>query len=176
MQEHIRRGTTSDLNALAALEAASYPPAEGATREQIRERLRAYPDHFWILETAGEIRAFVNGPVTDTPDLLDEMYDEPELHRETGAWQMIFSVVTAPAYRGRGCAGRLLRRVIADARAQGRRGLVLTCKEPLLPFYGRLGFVSEGISESTHGGAAWYQMRLRLNGEEENYGTEMSEL
>ena len=37
---------------------------------------------------------------------------------------------------------------------------MLTCKEELLHFYERFGFVSEGVSGSVHGGAVWYQMRL----------------
>jgi predicted N-acetyltransferase YhbS len=73
---------------------------------------------------------------------------------------MIFGVDTIPSYRRQGCAERLLRRVISDARRQGRAGLVLTCKEKLIPYYGKLGFVSEGVSQSTHGDVVWYQMRL----------------
>ena len=46
------------------------------------------------------------------------------------------------------------------ARAQGRRGLVLTCKDRLVHYYAKFGFVSEGVSSSTHGGVVWYQMRL----------------
>ena len=43
---------------------------------------------------------------------------------------------------------------------QGRRGLVLTCKDRLVHYYAKFGFVSEGVSSSTHGGVVWYQMRL----------------
>mgnify|MGYP000756656745 CR=1 FL=1 len=53
-------------------------------------------------------------------------------------------------------------RVIADARAQGRKGLVLTCKEALVHYYAKFGFVNEGVSGSTHGGVVWYQMRLKF--------------
>ena len=49
---------------------------------------------------------------------------------------------------------------VEQARQQGRKGLVLTCKEHLLHFYGKVGFVDEGISDSTHGGAVWHKMRL----------------
>ena len=72
----------------------------------------------------------------------------------------IGAVETAPAFRRRGCAGRVLERVIADARAQGRRGCVLTCKDKLVHYYEKFGFVNEGVSQSTHGGAGWYDMRL----------------
>ena len=53
-----------------------------------------------------------------------------------------------------------MERAIQQAKAQGRAGLVLTCKERLLPYYARFGFVNEGVSSSAHGGAVWYQMRL----------------
>lgn len=44
--------------------------------------------------------------------------------------------------------------------AGGRAGVVLTCKERLIPYYERFGFRNEGLSASTHGGETWYQMRL----------------
>lgn len=55
-----------------------------------------------------------------------------------------------------------MRRMIADAKAQGRQGVVLTCKQELLDFYRRFGFENEGVSASQHGGAVWYDMRLRF--------------
>lgn len=158
----IRTATPADLEELTSVEAACFPPAEAATREEFRARLAAYPDHFWLLYDRGRLVSFANGMVTDGADLRDEMYQDASLHREDGAWQMIFGVNTIPEARRRGHAMELLRRVVDDARAQGREGLVLTCKEALLDYYARLGFVSEGVSRSIHGGAVWYQMRLRF--------------
>ena len=145
---------------MTALEAACFPAAEAATAESLRQRLARYPRHFWVLEREGRIVAMLNGMVTDEPDLRDAMYEDASLHREDGAWQMIFGVDTHPDYRRRGCAGKLLKHVIAEAKAQGRKGLVLTCKDKLVPYYSKFGFVSEGISRSTHGDVVWYQMRL----------------
>ena len=79
---------------------------------------------------------------------------------EQGGWQMIFGVNTLPKYRRQGVAAALLERAISDARTQGRKGLVLTCKDKLVHYYAKFGFVSEGVSGSTHGSAVWYQMRL----------------
>lgn len=74
---------------------------------------------------------------------------------------MIFGVNTIPAYRKRGYAGKLIQRAIDDARAQGRKGLVLTCKDELVHYYEHFGFVDEGVTDkSTHGNVAWHQMRL----------------
>ena len=158
----IRKGTLKDLEAIAAVEAACFPAAEAATEEEFAGRLQQYGDHFWLLWEGERLLAFVDGFCTDWPDLTDEMYADASLHRENGAWQMIFGVNTIPACRRQGYAGQLLQQAIADARAQGRKGLVLTCKEALVHYYAKFGFVSEGISGSTHGGVVWYQMRLKF--------------
>ena len=159
---NIRHAKIDDVKELARIEGISYPAAEGASKESIGKRVLAFPEHFWLLEEDSKILSFINGMVTNVRDLTDAMYDDAGLHDETGAWQMIFSVVTDPVSRGRGCAGRVMRQVIADAKAQGRYGVVLTCKEHLLPFYSRFGFINEGKSQSEHGGVIWYQMRLEF--------------
>lgn len=158
----IRKGTLKDLEAIAAVEAACFPAAEAATAEEFAGRLQQYGDHFWLLWEGERLLAFVDGFCTDWPDLTDEMYADASLHRENGAWQMIFGVNTIPACRRQGYAGQLLQQAIADARAQGRKGLVLTCKEALVHYYAKFGFVNEGGSGSTHGGVVWYQMRLKF--------------
>ena len=107
-----------------------------------------------------QLIAFVDGMVTDRADLTDDLYADASLHDAHGAWQMIFGVNTLPDYRRHGYAEQLIERAIADARAQGRCGLVLTCKDRLVHYYAKFGFVSEGVSASTHGGVVWYQMRL----------------
>ena len=156
----IRTATMEDLAAVTAVEAACFPAAEAATEADFAKRLAVYPEHFWLLENEGNVISFVNGMVTDETDLRDEMYADASLHDPRGAWQMIFGVNTLPKYRRRGLAEQVLRRVIADAKAQGRKGLVLTCKEALVHYYARLGFVNEGVSDSTHGGVVWHAMRL----------------
>ena len=159
----IRKGTLKDLEAIAAVEAACFPAAEAATAEEFAGRLQQYGDHFWLLWEGERLLAFVDGFCTDTPDLTDEMYADAALHDENGAWQMIFGVNTLPAYRRNGYAGKLLKRAIAEAKEQGRRGVVLTCKEKLLHYYAKFGFKDEGVSDkSTHGNAVWHQMRLSL--------------
>ena len=156
----IRTATINDLDRLTAIEAECFPPAEAAPREAFEERLAVYPHHFYLLEEEGTVVSFVNGFVSDEAILRDEMFADAALHNEKGAWQMIFGVNTLPAFRRRGLAGLLLQRLIDDAKAQGRKGVVLTCKAEKVHYYARFGFVSEGISASAHGGAVWYDMRL----------------
>ena len=156
----IRRADINDANSIANLEAQCFPESEAATPEQFKERLKHYAKHFWLMFNDDKLIAFVDGLVTDNRDLNDDMYAHADMHNESGKWQMIFGVNTIPAYRRRGHAEKLLRRMIDDAREQNRHGLVLTCKENLIHYYAKLGFVNEGKSKSSHGGAEWYQMRL----------------
>ena len=160
--QKIRTATFEDLDAIAAVEAACFPAAEAATKEEFAGRLAHYADHFWLLLEQGELVAFVDGFCTDTPDLTDEMYADAALHDENGAWQMIFGVNTIPAYRKHGYAGELIKCAIEDARKQERKGLVLTCKDHLVQYYAKFGFENEGVSESEHGGVKWNQMRLKF--------------
>lgn len=157
----IRTATMDDLDAISAVEAECFPPAEAATKAEFEQRLQYYANYFWLMFEGDKLIAFVDGFVTDEPDLTDEMYEKAEMHCENGKWQMIFGVNTLPEYRKHGYAGQLITRAIEDAKRQGRQGVVLTCKDRLVSYYSRFGFVNEGLSEkSTHGNAEWNQMRL----------------
>lgn len=156
----IRTATILDLQAITEVEARCFPKAEAASESDFKKRLSVYPNHFWLLEDDKKLVGFVNGMVTNEPILRDEMYEDANLHNENGQWQMIFGVNTIPEYRRQGCAERILKKVISDAKEQGRKGLVLTCKEKLIRYYEKFGFENEGVSESTHGGVVWYNMRL----------------
>lgn len=157
----IRKATMNDLDAISEVESECFPAAEAATKEEFRERLESYADHFLLMFDGEKLAAFIDGFVTDEPDLTDQMYENAAMHSESGKWQMIFGVNTLPEYRRRGLAGMLIREMIAEAKRQGRDGLVLTCKDRLVHYYAKFGFLNEGVSgKSTHGGAVWNQMRL----------------
>ena len=150
----IRTATLNDLDALAAVEAECFPAAEAATKKDFENRLAYYADHFCLMfDENDKLIAFVDGMVTDQADLTDEMYEKGELHNENG-------VNTIPSCRKKGYAGELIKAAIEDARKQGRKGLVLTCKDKLIHYYAKFGFVNEGVSQSVHGNVVWYQMRL----------------
>lgn len=159
----IRTAQMDDVDAVAAVEKECFPPAEAATREEFAERILHYGNHFWLMFDGDKLAAFVDGFVTDVPDLTDEMYERADMHNEAGAWQMIFGVNTMPEYRRRGLAGELIRCAIDNAGEAGRKGLVLTCKDELVHYYAGFGFKDEGITDkSTHGNVAWHQMRLEF--------------
>ena len=88
----IRTAALEDLKAVSAVEAECFPPAEAAPEEEFEKRLRFYGNHFWLMFDGEKLIAFVDGLVTDQPDLTDDMYQRAEMHDEKGAWQMIFGI------------------------------------------------------------------------------------
>ena len=153
----------SDLDDIVSVESECFPVLEAATKEEFEQRIKYFGNHFWLMFDEGKLIAFVDGFVTDEANLTDEMYENASMHNENGTWQMIFGVNTLPSYRKHGYAGELIKRAITDAKEQGRKGLVLTCKDRLISYYARFGFKNEGVSESVHGNVVWNQMRLTFD-------------
>lgn len=158
----MRNGRIDDLDAVTELERLCFPISEAADRNAFELRLKSYVNCFWVLERGEKIICMINGMTTDRNDLSDEMYEKSEFYNPDGEWLMIFGVATHPSYRKNGFASQLMLKVIEKTKQKKRKGIVLTCKKELIPFYSRFGYINEGVSKSEHGGAEWYQMRLIL--------------
>lgn len=156
----IRPVRSEDLEAVTAVEATCFPAAEAASRASIEKRIQTFPERFFVAELSGEIIGFVNGATVDSRVIYDELFEKASLHKPEGAYQAIFGLDVVPEYRSRGIAAKLLNHMIETALKGGQKGLILTCKAHLTQYYEKFGFVNLGLSESTHGGAAWYDMVL----------------
>lgn len=158
----IRQAEADDLDGVTQVEARCFPPAEAAGREAFKERLEAFPNSFFIAEYRGELIGFINGCATDERTICDEMFENAGLHKADGAYQSVFGLDVIPEYRNRGVAALLMEHLIEDAREKGRKGLILTCKDRLIHYYEKFGYVNLGVSQSVHGGAVWYDMLLEF--------------
>ena len=78
----IKHATRKDIAALTAVETACFPPAEAATEKEFIDRVQYYGNHFWLLYEGDKMLAFVDGFVTDEPNLTDLMYEDATLHNE----------------------------------------------------------------------------------------------
>lgn len=162
MDINIRQGRLEDAKWLADIEAICFPESEAASYESIKARLEQFADCFFVAEFEGQSIGFINGMVTDMEAIEDILFEDASLHNEKGAWQSVFGLDVLPEYRCGGVAAELMRAFIAKAQKEGRKGCILTCKEHLIPYYSKFGYMNKGVSESQHGGAVWYDMLLEF--------------
>lgn len=156
----IRPAIPEDGETLAVIEATCFPAAEAASRETVLQRLAAFPENFIVAEVNGKPVGFINGGNTDTQHLPDAMYHDLTLHKPNGHYQTVFGLNVLPDYQRHGIAAKLVRSYIDLAKKHRRKGIILTCKDHMIHYYERFGFVNHGIADSTHGGAKWNDMRL----------------
>ncbi|HZH58050.1 MAG TPA: N-acetyltransferase [Metabacillus sp.] len=158
----IRNVNQEDLPALLVIEHLCFTKDEAATEEAFRERIRFIADSFFVAEEAGEVVGLVNGPVTQSAFITDDLFQTIKPNQAFGGHQTILGLAVAPTYQGRGVAKALLLHFETEARAKKRETITLTCKENLLPFYEKHGFKNDGLSSSEHGGEVWYNMSKKL--------------
>jgi len=48
------------------------------------------------------------------------------------------------------------------AKKENKSSVLLTCKNHLIHYYESFGYKNFGVSESTHGGAKWYDMVINI--------------
>lgn len=161
MNIQIRQATIDDLNTVTEVERICFPEAEAATRESLAIRLNAFGPSFMVaVDTdCNKVIGMINGTVSHENVISDEMF-ENNAYNVRGDYQMIFGIDVLPEYRCQGIGEQLMNAMIKLAWDEGRRGLVLTCKDKLIGFYEKFGYVNKGVSKSVHGGAQWYDMEL----------------
>jgi ribosomal protein S18 acetylase RimI-like enzyme len=158
----IRAVQPIDLDRIAEIEALCFPKAEAASRESFADRITVFPECFSVAETSGVLIGFINGCVTNSPVIYDELYYSARLHRPDGSNLAVFGLDVIPEYRRQGVAAQLMKQFIQLAQNTGRKNVILTCKRQLVHYYEAFGFVNDGVSQSTHGGAQWFDMTLGL--------------
>lgn len=99
MEILIRKVKLEDLDAVTQVEAVCFPKAEAAPRESFLQRISTFPDSFFVAEKDGEIIGFINGCVTDSRVIFDEMFEDASYHKEDGIYQSIFGLDVIPEYQ-----------------------------------------------------------------------------
>ena len=90
------------------------------------------------------------------------MFSSTQHHNPAGKNLTVFGLDVLPDYRRQGIAALLMQHFIQTGKEAGRENLVLTCKDRLVHYYESFGYVNQGLSKSTHGGAQWFDMTLAL--------------
>ncbi|MBN1533907.1 MAG: GNAT family N-acetyltransferase [Spirochaetes bacterium] len=157
----IRRALPGDLDRCCAIESACYGP-EGATRERIEMRIHRYPEGFLVAAQGGLIVGFINSCATRRDELSGEELKDMVGHETDGENMVVFSLAVDPPCRGLGYSTMLMREFIGTARRLGKSAILLLCRQGMVAYYRRYGFLHRGASGSTHGGLRWQEMRLPL--------------
>jgi ribosomal protein S18 acetylase RimI-like enzyme len=158
----IRTVLPQDLDECFLVETSGFPPEEAATRETIRLRIDTFPQGFFVAEMDGRVVGMLNSASTDKADISDEELKQLIGHDPHGKNMVVFALAVLPEYQKRGIARQLMSRFVEVARQQQKQNVLLMCKRHLIAYYESMGFALVGLSQSTHGGAEWHEMRLVL--------------
>jgi len=158
----IREVQLRDLDRVAEIEAICFPVTEAASHSSFKERIQAFPECFLVAEADGFIIGFINGCVTNSLVIYDELFTTTKHHIARGKNLTVFGLDILPEYRRQGIAAQLMNHFIQLATNTSRKSVILTCKGPLVHYYESFGYVNKGVSQSTHGGSEWFDMTLML--------------
>ncbi|ODV97689.1 hypothetical protein PACTADRAFT_47558 [Pachysolen tannophilus NRRL Y-2460] len=120
-----------------------------------------------ITERSMEIPKYItNTSTTIDPTIPD---NDKVGHVETSSTIGVHSVVIDNQYRNMKLATLLIKDYIQKLTQQeiGDK-IVIICHEELIPFYERIGFIDDGVSECQFGGAKWHDMFIPLSKEEDD--------
>lgn len=159
---NIRKVLPKDLNRICEIESICFPASEAASKDIFKERIEVFSKGFFVAELDNKIIGFINGGATDANHIEDAFFKTMNLHIPDGKNLVIFGLDVDPKYQRKGYAKKLMKHFIEEAKKSGRRKILLTCKQHLIAYYEQFGYFNEGMSESEHGGATWYNMCLEL--------------
>lgn len=156
----IRNAQMDDLDRLMEIERLTFPPAEAAAPDVFAYRIKHFNKWFHVAVADDQIVGLINGRLTELDCIKDELY-EPS-GSSSGCNFALLCVETDPAWQKRGVAEKMIRHCIEQAKRAGVGSMLLACKDGLVAYYQKFGFINKGVSSSVHGGAVWNDMELTL--------------
>jgi len=158
----IRNVLPKDLDECFQVEISGFTPEEAASKETIQLRMDTFPQGFFVAEIDGRVIGILNSASTDKDDISDEELKQLIGHDPNGKNMVVFALAVLPEYRKQGIARQLMQRFTEQARKLEKENILLLCKRHLVTYYESMGFEHMSLSKSTHGGAEWHEMQLRL--------------
>ena len=158
----IEQAKAEALKDIANIEAICFPQTEACGYEEFVKRYEVFGENFLVARKDDQIVGFINGNETSQRYLPDCFYSDASLHDPKGIYMTVFGIDVLPTYQHQGIASMLMHAYIDLARKKGKEGIILTCKDRLLPFYESFGYKKLQDSLSSHGGAKWNDMFLEI--------------
>ncbi|WP_019394542.1 GNAT family N-acetyltransferase [Priestia filamentosa] len=158
----IRNASLSDRPRLIEIENLCFSKEEASTPKTTKQRLQHIRDSFFVAEEDVTILGLVNGPVTGQEFITDDLFENITENPSFGGQQTILGLGVHPDFQSRGILAKLLAHLEKEACKRTRETVTLTCKEALISFYGKYGYINMGVADSAHSGVVWYNMSKRL--------------
>lgn len=158
----IRSVLPNDLDDCLMVEMSGFPPEEAASKKTLKLRMETFPQGFFVAELDERVIGILNSAATNQDDISDEELKQLIGHDRNGRNLVVFALAVLPEYRKQGIARQLMARFAEEARRLNKENILLLCKRHLIAYYESMGFDHVGPSKSTHGGAEWHEMRLKL--------------
>jgi ribosomal protein S18 acetylase RimI-like enzyme len=148
----------------AAIEQICFPPNEACSELHMKERIEKAPELFLVAvdRSTGKLAGFLNGLATDEEIFRDEFFTDVNLHNPGGKNIMLMGLDVLPEHRMQGLATELVSIYAERELENGRQLLILTCLQPKVKMYGKMGFADRGIANSTWGGEEWHEMIYKV--------------
>lgn len=147
------------------IEQACFPPNEACTRENMKDRIKAAADLFFVAmdRKTGKMAGFLNGIATNEGEFKDQFFTDAGTHDPKGKNIMLLGLDVLPEYRRSGLGRELVYNYCRREKERNRSRLILTCNTGKVTMYQKFGFRDLGESASEWGGEKWHEMEIILN-------------
>ena len=154
----------SETDQAVIIEQICFPSNEACSEKNMKDRIERAPELFLVAvdKETGKIAGFLNGLATDESEFRDEFFTNADLYNPNGKNIMLLGLDVLPEYRRQGLATELVRKYAERERANNRQKLILTCLQSKVEMYKKMGFLDDGIANSTWGGEEWHEMSMFL--------------
>lgn len=149
----------------ATIEQICFPPNEACSEKNMKERVVHAKELFLVAvdKKTGKIAGFLNGLSTNEAVFRDEFFTDITLYNPEGKNIMLLGLDVLPEYRRQGLATEIVRRYVEREKKNHRKKILLTCLDSKVLMYKKMGFVDEGMANSSWGGEEWHEMSCILD-------------
>lgn len=147
-----------------AIEQICFPPNEACSEKDMKERIAKAPELFLVAvdKKTGKLAGSLNGLSTDEDSFRDEFFTNADLYNPDGKNIMILGLSVLPEYRMQGLGRELVFEYLRRERENDRKRVLLTCLKSKVRMYQKMGFIDQGIANSTWGDEEWHEMSCTI--------------
>ncbi|MBW1605002.1 GNAT family N-acetyltransferase [Lactobacillus sp. Sy-1] len=162
MQITFRPPTQDDLDGMLHVEQSCFEPEERLSEDEFVDLINHVAKTTVIADIDGEVAGMIIGRTTSENLLNNDSYSKDLDQKPNDKYVGILGLAVSPDHQGKGIATKLLAQLEELTKQTGLSGLILDCRERLIPFYEKHGFGLVGRSNSNFGGIEWFGMQKNM--------------